>query len=142
MPRLSTVLLCVLLLCIACDSSGGNDTPTLDGTWRGSFTKGNAAYTLVLTLQQTSPLGVGDASSVSGPGRLVVVEPESEESELPLTVSGTFNAPTLTLQVSYEASRPGQLNGTVREGFDEIEAELVGGGPGFDGDVVLLSRDG
>lgn len=138
----SRLLLLVLIgfWLVGCDSSSNDDPVTLTDVWGGSFTEDGTEYDMTVTLQQSSPTDFGTASVV-GEGDLVVTDSDGSET-IPFTVNGTFNEPTLSLQVSYEGSRPGQLTGTVGPDVQTIEAELLGGGPGFAGDSITLNRGG
>ena len=136
---LSLLLLGVLL--VGCDSGGENDSITLTDVWGGSFTKNDTEYDLTVTLQQSQATDFGTAS-VTGEGGLVVTDADGSETTIPFSVNGTLSNSTLSLQVNYEDSRPGQLTGTVGPDVQTIEAVLVGGGPGFDSDAVTLNRGG
>lgn len=128
----------VLLVCAGCDS-GSSGPDTLAAVWQGTFTDNATEYTLELALSSGRAAGL-QATPIGGDGTLVIQPPDGDREGLSITVEGTFNAPRLSLSVSYPQSRPGQLNGTVNDALDRIDAELVGGGPGFDGVSVVLER--
>ena len=93
---------------------------SVTGTYAGT---GNN-FTLTLTLTETS-------GAVTGSGTINVGQ------SVPLTVSGTFNAPNVNLTLSNPQFDPIQLTGTVSDNGSSINATL--NGSGFNNEAVTLN---
>lgn len=123
MRRLLVALL--LASAVSCDSlSTDIRNNTVDGTWRGTV----SAQTLTLNLQQSG-------QTLAGSGTLAT--PGAPAQTRNLSLSGSYNKPTLTLTMLSAGDPNLTLTGTV-EG-DSFFGNLTGGT--FTGAAVAMLRD-
>lgn len=118
----------VVLLLAACgggESAGPGTEISVAGTWSGRVTLGGST-TATLQVSVTE-----HDSDVTGTGWLKVTG-----DSLGLSVSGSYDSPSLTATISSQGFHPMQLTATVSE------TQMVGAldGSGFQGRAITLRR--
>ena len=115
----------VLAACGGGDSAGPGTEVAVAGTWSGRVTASNGVTaTLQISISEHS-------SDVSGTGWLKLTS-----DSLGLSVSGSYDSPTLAATISSQGFQPMQLAATVSE------TEMVGtlDGSGFQNRAITLKR--
>lgn len=121
------LLLGVLAVFPACDS--GSEPPlSLTGTWVGQRDQQGQTVALKMDLHQQGP-------AISGTGTLSL-----EGGTSTFQAEGSYTHPNITLTLSFAMQRPGQLEGTVSEERDRMQAELFGTNAGFGGAAIELFK--
>ncbi len=119
----------VLVVSLAgCGGDGGTDPDTSDvaGSWSGTLEGDDGSTgTLTLTLSETG-------GNVTGNGTLT-----AGSESLPLTVSGSYSAPDLTLTLNSPCCDPATLAATIEGGV--MTGQL--NGSGFSNLEITLTRD-
>lgn len=118
--------LLVLAGCGGGDSAGPGSAVDVEGTWSGRVSASNG-------MSATLEIDVGEsAGKVSGTGWLIVTG-----DSLGLSVSGSYDAPTIDAVISSQGFQPMDLTATVSEG------QMVGtlDGSGFENRAITLRRE-
>lgn len=132
---LSVLALSLTLVLPACDSGGEDDRTRITGTYSGTFTQDGTDYTVTVTLQQTADTPIS-GNNVEGDGTV-----SSANESVTFTTSGTFSAPSLSLDLTYDAGRPGLLTGTANDALDTIrDVHLTGSALGLNSPRFTLTR--
>ena len=121
------LMVALMLLAAGCgggDSSTEPDDPEVEGQWNGPINTDGGSGSLALTLTETD-------GTVSGTGTLSVTG-----DALALTVTGTYAAPNVSLQMTSQGFEPMNLSGEVTD--EEIDGTL--NGSGFVNIAVTLTR--
>lgn len=127
----------------ACDSGGANDSGSVTGVWQGTVETDSITYELTLSLERAEGTTPSNARLI-GDGDLV-----GEDTWAFQITDGSFTEPNralaLTFRIDSALQHPVQLQGTVGDDFQEIEAELNGGPPDgelptFEAEAVTFTR--
>lgn len=132
---LSVLALSLALVLPACDSGSEEERTRITGTYSGTFTQNGTEYSVTVTLRQTADTPIS-GDNVEGDGTV-----SSANESVTFTTRGTFSAPSLSLDLTYDAGRPGLLTGTANETLDTIrDVHLTGSNLGLNSPRFTLSR--
>lgn len=122
--------LAVALVVAGCGGNGGTIAPPdpvdVEGSWSGTFKADSGTQDVSLSLELVETDG-----AVTGTGTLV-----STAGTFPLTATGTYDSPRLSLRLTTPGFDPVSLVALV----DETEMTGTIGGGGFKNEAFSLSR--
>lgn len=125
------LVLAVTLVVAGCGGSGDTVAPPapvdVEGSWSGTFKADSGTQDVSLSLKLTETDGV-----VAGTGTLV-----STAGTFPLTATGTYDSPRLSLLLTTPGFDPVSLVALV----DETEMTGTIGGGGFKNEAFTLARE-
>ncbi len=123
--------LAVALVLTACGDGGGGITPPpvvdAEGVWSGTFQADSGSQDVPLSLDLTEKDG-----TVTGTGTLV-----SSAGTFPLTITGTYTSPRLSLGITTPGFDPVSLVALVGE---TTMTGTIGGG-GFSNETFSLTKE-